>query len=196
MPSYRDDTNELIFDGDIERFAFHFWEENGLWHYGESGSNNKRSTELSTPDFDIALRWLIYNVAGSARHRLRFHPLRIPIDGALDHENIATGWSIQLDDDLIGQLITPDGKVLDMQMQVSTRRAAQLVILSHLMAYTPEQLLTSYMDPYGRPHLTQYLHEDPALTRIGKPSHPIPPLETANWGKSPGHVSRARSATS
>lgn len=177
-PSYHDETNELVFTEFVERYAYHFWEENSMWHYGRSGIEDTCPAKLTTPDYHIALRWLIYNVAGDARYHLRFHPFHIP-PRPITAEKLAPGWRFALDEDSFGHLIDPEGIPLRMRLNINTPRAIELIRLSHLMAYTPEQLLTSYMDPYGRPHLTHYLHEDSALARMGNPlPTPIPPLKT------------------
>lgn len=180
------DANELVFlcnAWDRDGYGYHLWEENGLWSVGRSSRyrNFKNpSTDLSTPDFDIALRWLIHKVGSTARTELRMHPLKVPVNGGIHNEHIAPGWRYEYANGNYVDLYTPQGQLLPVTMTDSPPTVAtDAVKLSHLMGFTPEQLLASYQDPYGRPHLTRYLHEDKRYITSYFPPLPatIPPTD-------------------
>lgn len=192
------DANELVFlcnAWDRDGYGYHLWEENGLWSVGRSSRyrNFKNpSTDLSTPDFDIALRWLIHKVGSTARTELRMHPLKVPVNGGIHNEHIAPGWRYEYVNGNYVDLYTPQGQLLPVTMTDSPPTVAtDAVKLSHLMGFTPQQLLASYQDPYGRPHLTRYLQKTRPTSTLTSHHYPPPSHQQTPSKNSPSSHAEA-----
>lgn len=140
-----------------------FWSQDELWHVGyhstrftDRHTENLKIATLSTPDIEVALRWLICRTANQYRtHSKRCWAQLLPLRTA---GRFASGWSaeqVSVKDSYVGtveaRLIQPDGLPLHMRMATALPHAIELAALSHLMEFSPQQVLDAYLDPDGSP---------------------------------------------
>ena len=142
-----------------------FWRTNEAWNFGYSHWPVEPIAVLTTPDRDIAVRWLICCTGNLYRKKQEWSfllPLRT-ISG------FASGWTAEQTSEqtllysvkATGRLIRPDGTPVEMDMTTTFPHAPELAALSHLMHLTPDQVLDAYLTPDGGPlnHLIE--HGDP-----------------------------------
>jgi len=145
-----------------------FWNTNGMWHIGHDQRFTGPVSTLSTPDREVALRWLIC-CTGNLYRRRHAWPYLLPLRTVSD---LATGWQVEQTSEqtvvysikATGRLIRPDGTPVDMDMTTTFPHAPELAALSHLMHLTPDQVLDAYLTPNGEPlnHLLE--HGNPIAT--------------------------------
>ena len=146
-----------------------FWNTNGMWHIGHDQRFTGPVSTLSTPDREVALRWLIC-CTGNLYRRRHAWPYLLPLRTVSD---LATGWQVEQTSEqtvaysikATGRLIRPNGTPVAMDMTTTFPHAPELAALSHLMHLTPDQVLDAYLTPNGEPlnHLLE--HGDPVTNQ-------------------------------
>lgn len=131
-----------------------FWESKGLWHVGHLDRVDQNPVPaLTTTDREVALRWLICRVANQYR-RQQGWPWLLPLRAA---PAIAQGWTVEPVPEsstsgianirVWARLVRPDGEPVDMRMLTALPTAVEVMVLSHLMDLSPDQVLDSYLAP-------------------------------------------------
>ena len=146
-----------------------FWNTNGMWHVGYYGHFEEPIATLSTPDHDVALRWLIC-CTGNLYRKKQEWPFLLPLRTISE---FASGWTAEQTSEqtvaysikATGRLIRPNGTPVDMNMTTTFPHTPELAALSHLMHLTPDQVLDAYLTPDGGPlnHLLE--HGDPVTNQ-------------------------------
>ena len=118
-----------------------FWSQDELWHVGyhstrftDGHTENLKIATLSTPDIEVALRWLICRTANQYRtHSKRCWAQLLPLRTA---GRFASGWSaeqVSVQDSHAGtveaRLIQPNGLPLHMRMTTALPHAIELAAL-------------------------------------------------------------------
>ena len=145
-----------------------FWKTNEAWNFGYSHWPVEPIAVLTTPDRDIALRWLICCTGNLYRKKQEWSFL-LPLRTISE---FASGWTAEQTSEqtvvysikATGRLIRPNGTPVDMDMTTTFPHAPELAALSHLMHLTPDQVLDAYLTPNGEPlnHLLE--HGNPIAT--------------------------------
>ena len=148
-----------------------FWKTGGVWHVGHPGhslSDDPIAT-LSTPNRDVALRWLVYRTAYRHREEQNW-PWLFPLRSV---SGFAPGWGAEQTSEqkftatvsATGRLVDSHGDPVDMQMATAFPGAIELAALSHLMELSPDDVLDSFLHPEGMPHLSHLIElGDPRAT--------------------------------
>ena len=146
-----------------------FWKTNEAWNFGYSHWPVEPIAVLTTPDRDIALRWLIC-CTGNLYRKKQEWPFLLPLRTTSD---FASGWTAEQTSEqtvaysikATGRLIRPNGTPVDMNMTTTFPHTPELAALSHLMHLTPDQVLDAYLTPDGGPlnHLLE--HGDPVTNQ-------------------------------
>ena len=146
-----------------------FWRTNEAWNFGYSHWPVEPIAVLTTPDRDIALRWLIC-CTGNLYRKKREWSFLLPLRTI---SGFASGWTAEQTSEqtlaysvkATGRLIRPDGTPVEMDMTTTFPHAPELAALSHLMHLTPDQVLDAYLTPDGGPlnHLIE--HGDPVTNQ-------------------------------
>ena len=139
-----------------------FWKTNEAWNFGYSHWPVEPIAVLTTPDRDIALRWLIC-CTGNLYRKKQEWPFLLPLRTTSD---FASGWTAEQTSEqtvaysikATGRLIRPNGTPVDMNMTTTFPHTPELAALSHLMHLTPDQVLDAYLTPDGGPlnHLLEH----------------------------------------
>ena len=145
-----------------------FWKTNEAWNFGYSHWPVEPIAVLTTPDHDVALRWLIC-CTGNLYRKKQEWPFLLPLRTTSD---FASGWTAEQTSEqtlaysvkATGRLIRPDGTPVAMDMTTTFPHAPELAALSHLMHLAPDQVLDAYLTPNGEPlnHLLE--HGNPIAT--------------------------------
>ena len=145
-----------------------FWKTNEAWNFGYSHWPVEPIAVLTTPDRDVALRWLIC-CTGNLYRKKQEWPFLLPLRTISE---FASGWTAEQTSEqtlaysikATGRLIRPNGTPVDMDMTTTFPHAPELAALSHLMHLTPDQVLDAYLTPNGEPlnHLLE--HGNPIAT--------------------------------
>ena len=146
-----------------------FWNTNGMWHIGHGQRFTGPVATLSTPDREVALRWLICCTGNLYREKQKW-PYLLPLRNI---PGFANGWTAEQTSEqtitttikATGRLIRPDSTPVDMSMITAFPHAPELAALSHLMHLSPDQVLDAYLTPDGGPlnHLLE--HGDPVTNQ-------------------------------
>ena len=123
-----------------------FWNTNGMWHVGYYGHFEEPIATLSTPDHDVALRWLIC-CTGNLYRKKQEWPFLLPLRTISE---FASGWTAEQTSEqtvaysikATGRLIRPNGTPVNMSMITAFPHAPELAALSHLMHLTPTRSWT------------------------------------------------------
>ena len=145
-----------------------FWKTNEAWNFGYLHWPVEPIAVLTTPDRDIALRWLIC-CTGNLYRKKQEWPFLLPLRTISE---FASGWTAEQTSEqtvaysvkATGRLIRPNGTPVEMDMTTTFPHAPELEALSHLMHLTPDQVLDAYLTPNGEPlnHLLE--HGNPIAT--------------------------------
>ena len=145
-----------------------FWVTEEAWNFGYLRWPMEPTAALTTPDRDVALRWLICCTGNLYREKQKW-PYLLPLRNI---PGIANGWTAEQTSEqtvaysikATGRLIRPNGTPVDMNMTTTFPHAPELAALSHLMHLTPDQVLDAYLTPNGEPlnHLLE--HGNPIAT--------------------------------
>ena len=146
-----------------------FWGTEEAWNFGYLRWPMEPTAALTTPDRDIALRWLICCTGNLYREKQEW-PFLLPLRTISE---FASGWTAEQTSEqtlaysvkATGRLIRPDGTPVAMDMTTTFPHAPELAALSHLMHLTPDQVLDAYLTPNGEPlnHLLE--HGDPVTNQ-------------------------------
>ena len=148
-----------------------FWKTNEAWNLGYSHWPVEPIAVLTTPDRDIALRWLIC-CTGNLYRKKQEWPFLLPLRTISE---FASGWTAEQTSEqtvaysikATGRLIRPDGTPVDMDMTTAFPHAPELAALSHLMHLTPDQVLDAYLTPDGGP-LNHLLEQGDPIATMGQ----------------------------
>ena len=145
-----------------------FWGTKEAWNFGYLRCPMEPTAALTTPDRDIALRWLIC-CTGNLYRKKQEWPFLLPLRTI---SGFANSWTAEQTSEqtvaysvkATGRLIRPNGTPVDMNMTTTFPHAPELAALSHLMHLTPDQVLDAYLTPNGEPlnHLLE--HGNPIAT--------------------------------
>ena len=145
-----------------------FWGTEEAWNFGYLRWPMEPIAALTTPDRDIALRWLIC-CTGNLYRKKQEWPFLLPLRTI---SGFASGWTAEQTSEqtvaysvkATGRLIRPNGTPVAMDMTTTFPHAPELAALSHLMHLTPDQVLDAYLTPNGEPlnHLLE--HGNPIAT--------------------------------
>ena len=169
-----------------------FWGTEEAWNFGYLRWPMEPTAALTTPDRDVALRWLIC-CTGNLYRKKQEWPFLLPLRTISEFAN---GWTAEQTSEqtmaysvkATGRLIRPNGTPVDMSMITTFPHAPELAALSHLMHLSPDEVLDAYLTPDGGPlnHLLE--HGDPSPTKVQTSSEwstPTPNLHRYTQKASP-----------
>lgn len=127
----------------------------GEYQVGTIERSSDPDYTLFTPNLDLAEKYLVSLIG--ARHRFR-HNLS-PFDSINMRRNRKTGYDYRQIDADYSSLISPDGEIVPAKITTSVS-LGDLNAFSYIVNESIEDVISSYLDRYGRPLFNEFLARD------------------------------------